>query len=85
MSIFTRLRNALALADKVSELESRVNSIEMDWNDVLDKILAREERMRKRLKAQVQSAIEPDTATANPVGGKAAIRARITALRAQGG
>lgn len=84
MRFFTRLRNALELADRVDAVERRVDSIEMDWNDVLDKILAREERMRKRLKAQVQSAIEPDSTSAAPVGGKAAVRARIAAIRAQG-
>ena len=84
MRIFTRLRTALELAARVEEVERRLGAIEMDWNDVLDKILAREERMRKRLKAQVANAIDEGAVTANPVGGKAAIRARVTAIRAQG-
>ena len=84
MRIFTRLRTALELAARVEEVERRLGAIEMDWNDVLDKILAREERMRKRLKAQVANVIDESAVTANPVGGKASIRARITAFRAQG-
>lgn len=84
MSIFTRLRTALELAKRVEELEGDVQTLKFEWSDVLDKLLAREERMRKRYKAEVNRALEAPASAEDSGGDKTAIRRRALALRAQG-
>lgn len=91
MRWFTALRNALDLERRVAEVERKgeelahsVDMVEMEWNDVLDKLKARDERERKRRRAAV--AQEPDEAPAAPPlasggTGKSELWARLRAQR----
>lgn len=81
---FTRLRAALALADRVLTMEGTVQSLQFEWTDTLDKLLAREERWRKRYKAEVSRAFEiPETIKPPESSGdiKGDLRKRLGALR----
>lgn len=65
---FSRARDAR----ERSEIAHRVDQLELEWNDVLDKLRAREERERKRKRADVAAAAAPcgdcgDQAFAPPV------------------
>jgi hypothetical protein len=89
VTFFTRLRTALSLANEVEQLkasleeqEKRINALEFEWGDTLDKLLAREERMRKRYKAEVNRALEPGPAVEAGGNDKGALRARAFAIRA---
>jgi hypothetical protein len=68
---FTRFRQALALANEVAalrgevqELREAVTSIQFEWGDTLDKLLAREERLRKRYKAEVDRGLQEQAVNA---------------------
>lgn len=52
------LRTAFQLAERVEECESRLSSMESDWTDIQDKLLAREERLRKRLSRELKASLE---------------------------
>jgi hypothetical protein len=88
--IFTRLRIAIELADRVQTMEGIVQSLQFEWTDTLDKLLAREERWRKRYKAEVNRAYTPEVppAVEHPQSGgdsKADLRVRLAAARQAGG
>ncbi len=68
MSFFTRLQTALSLANAVEQLteqvattRAEVESLRFEWTDILDKLQAREERMRKRYKGLLDAALTSDT------------------------
>lgn len=84
MSIFTRIRTALELANRVEHVEGRLARLEMEWGDTLDKLLAREERMRKRYRSSLDKMVEMDhqqPITASGGNNKTALRARLASLR----
>ncbi len=93
--MFTRLRIALELAgnveklnNDVEELTGIVNSLRMEWTDTLDKLLAREERWRKRYKAEVDRALVDNTNNSSPDtthADKGQLRSLVAARRAQRG
>jgi hypothetical protein len=91
MGLFGRSKNSLET--RVDELERKVRTLEMDWSDVLDKILHRLQRQSKRDQREIQSLSQPPTATiatpAAPDGGysrKAALYAKARGLlRGQNG
>lgn len=54
--MFNWLRTAFSRARDArerSEIAARVDQLEMEWHDVLDKLRAREERERKRKRSEV--------------------------------
>ena len=60
--MFNWLRNAFSRARdsaERSEIAHRVDQLEFEWHDVLDKLRAREERERKRKKTEVVAAAAP--------------------------
>ena len=60
--MFNWLRNAFSRARDAaerSEIAHRVDQLEFEWHDVLDKLRAREERERKRKKSEVVAAAAP--------------------------
>jgi hypothetical protein len=67
MTFFTRLRTALSLAGSVEQLttevatlRAEVESLRFEWTDILDKLQAREERMRKRYKGLLNATLTSD-------------------------
>lgn len=46
------------VVDQMRELKNRQDQLELAWTDVLDKLLAREERERKRMQKLVKRATE---------------------------
>ncbi len=85
LSIVRRLRTALDLAERLERVERDVTEIKFEWTDTLDKLLAREERWRKRYKTEMTRALaEPENVAAHSGDRKAALRNRIASLRAQG-
>jgi hypothetical protein len=79
------LRTAIDLAKRVEELEGQVANLQFEWTDVLDKLLAREERMRKRYKTEVQRALEAPAMVESSGGNKDALRRRLNAVRSAQG
>ncbi len=78
------LRTAVDLANRVEQLEGQVANLQFEWTDVLDKLLAREERMRKRYRTEVQRALEAPALVEDSGSHKDALRKRLNAVRAQG-
>ncbi len=65
--MLTWLRSALGKAPEpvtradFEELEHRMELLRMEWGDILDKLVAREDRERKRLQKATQQALQaPD-------------------------
>lgn len=78
------------VVDQLRDLKQRQDQLEIQWTDTLDKLLAREERERKRMQKLLKSRVEPDQeaeATETPTDDRSsrlrAIRARIAARNAQ--
>jgi hypothetical protein len=93
--MFTRFWIALELAGNVEklnhdvqELTGIVNTLRMEWTDTLDKLLAREERWRKRYKAEVDRALVDNTNNGSPDpahADKSQLRSIVASRRAQRG
>lgn len=95
MTLWRTLRNALALASEVEQLRAEVRTLQSEWTDVLDKLTAREERIRKRMAAALKagvdgglSSVEADRGAgagkvADSGGAKVALYRRAAALRAR--
>lgn len=67
MRFWDSLRTAFQLAERVEECESRLSSMEVDWTDIQDKLLAREERLRKRLSRELKASLsEPSQVESSP-------------------
>ncbi len=91
MGLFTRFSIALSLAshvervsNEVQELTQIVTQLRMEWTDTLDKLLAREERWRKRYKAEVDRALVPDDShpqIGSAVADKGQLRSLVAARR----
>lgn len=85
MGFFTTLRTALSLAGRLELVERDVQSLKFEWTDTLDKLLAREERWRKRYKVEVTRSLAP--AEESPMGSApqdAKARLRVLAARRRG-
>jgi len=92
LRFWTTFRTALDLAAHVDQLERHIDGLERqildlksDWTDVLDKMSAREDRIRKRLQRGVVNALsegEPSKASEGAEDPRSALRGRL-ALRVQ--
>lgn len=58
MSVWDRFWTAYNLAERVEEIESNLSELQSDWTDVQDKLLAREERLRKRMSRELKSVLQ---------------------------
>lgn len=73
------------LAARVESLERQLKELRSEWTDVLDKMLAREDRLRKRYARELKAAVDDDAEdtpravpSVQPVGdAKTAIRQRV--------
>lgn len=91
MRFLDNLRTAYQLASRVEEVEKRVENLEFEWGEVQEKLLTREERLRKRLSRELKANLdeapwgkEPGPAIVPPEGkgaAKQAIAARFNAQR----
>ena len=61
-SAFSRARDAR----ERSEIAARLDVMELEWHDVLDKLRAREERERKRKRTEVAQAAQADCVDCGP-------------------
>ncbi|TLN23543.1 hypothetical protein FDZ71_02735 [bacterium] len=56
----------------IEELEHRMEMLRLEWGDILDKLVAREDRERKRLARAAQTALQApeDTQSTLPLHGR---------------
>lgn len=73
MRWWDNVRTALTLANRVEECEqlqqemqNSFNELLSEWTDVQDKLLAREERLRKRLSRELKQSLESPPAPEQP-------------------
>lgn len=66
MRWWDNLRTALDLANRVEECESQLQEVLSEWTDVQDKLLAREERLRKRLSRELKSSLVSESPPEQP-------------------
>lgn len=74
--MFNWLRNAFSRfrdARERSEIAARVDQLELEWGDVLDKLRAREERERKRNRQKVVASAAEDCVDCGPEAGNPGI------------
>lgn len=62
MRLWDNLRTAYQLADRVNEVESQLKEVQFEWGEIEEKLLAREERLRKRLSRELKKELD------SPVG-----------------
>lgn len=67
MRLWDSFRTAFQLAARVEECESRLNSMEYEWTDIQEKLLAREERLRKRLSRELKASLGESPPSLSPV------------------
>lgn len=64
------------------EMQERVLALELEWSDVLDKLLAREDRERKRvMKALRDRQSDPEEVKQGEMATKDDLRAKLKRLR----
>jgi hypothetical protein len=90
MKLWDSFRTAFQLAERVEECESRLSSMESDWTDIQDKLLAREERLRKRLSRELKASLSESPLSEStplqlspPEGSQAAKRSLLAAFTKQ--
>lgn len=58
MRVWDNFRTAFQLADRVEEVEARLKEVEFEWGEIEEKLLAREERLRKRLSRELKKELD---------------------------
>lgn len=58
MRFWDNLKTAFNLADRVEEVEKTVSELEFEWGEIQEKLLTREERLRKRLSRELRANLD---------------------------
>lgn len=66
MKVWDSLRTAFQLAHRVEEVESDLRDLQSEWTDIQDKLLAREERLRKRLSRELKASLSESPVESPP-------------------
>lgn len=84
MKFWDNLQTAFNLADRVEEVEKELAEVKFEWGEIEEKLLAREERLRKRLsrelKKELDSPVAPVPEPFVPLEG--ATRDKVAIMRA---
>lgn len=79
MRLWDNLRTAYQLAERVEEVEKAQLELAFEWGEIQEKLLTREERLRKRLSRELKASLaevpvpDPVVAPAATQGAKMAI------------
>lgn len=58
MRFWDNLRTAYTLANRVEEMETVVADLQFEWGEIQEKLLTREERLRKRLSRELRATLD---------------------------
>lgn len=61
MRLWDNLRTAFTLANRVEEVEKGLQELEWEWGEIEEKLLTREERLRKRLSRELKATLDAPT------------------------